>query len=287
MQLWETREYGGEMSDTKRVLIVEDRPDYQKIFQEVVNSLGYQSRMAATLKEAFDELDRRTFHVGLIDLRLDDADENNWDGLKVLARAKALNEGMRLVVLTSYGEVEHVSESFREYQVVDFIRKQKMDMRQVKEIIHQAAEKVETDPTRTMNMPEFTRMLGMSQERLMELFGASTELEFLLRRLAHALRPLLPYNKGANEDIAPNGDISIQARFWSKGLGEPVVFWFGKRATMEQAVRGLDESEALTNELGFGRKVTAVFGESAFSDLGGIVYTMQDVPFEEFKREKG
>ena len=283
------------MSDTKRVLIVEDRKDFQKIFAEIVAGLGYHSQTAATLKEGLAALDRATFHVALVDLRLDDEDKDNWDGFQILERITALDEGTRPIVLTAFGEVEDSSEAFRKHHVFDFIRKQKVDIPEVMDKIRQAADQASQEMARPARLPDLTSLIkGISPKQILGQFEANfEELEFFFRRLLNELQPVLPDKKPAETYVGPGIKSSLRVRFWSKGLVGPVVVWLGNRDEIEKAIRDVDRSAAVMQKMGYGRKIQEVFGapepssphlpKPSITHLGGAVYTLIDVPFEEFE----
>jgi DNA-binding NtrC family response regulator len=66
------------------VLIVEDLDFWQDALSEVLIDAGYQVCTAASFAEAMDALDRKRFHIAVIDPVLDDANRRNRDGLRVL-----------------------------------------------------------------------------------------------------------------------------------------------------------------------------------------------------------
>jgi CheY-like chemotaxis protein len=283
------------MNTVKRILIVEDREDHQKIFQEVVSSLGYQPEIAATKEESFMKLNRMSFHVALVDLRLDETDDTNWDGFKVLARIKAMNEGTQMIVLTNFGEVEQSSEAFREYKVFDFIRKQKMLVLDVKDKIHKAAEEADIDKMRPeklyLDIPKFFKGQPIFQpieiiEKNSEDFVASIrhtqELGLFLKRLFGKLSPILPSKQDQIEHLIDSHKRSVRVRFWSKALGCPVEAWFGKFSDMQNAIQMTDQSPDAMQANGYVEKVNDVFDTGSFPDFGGSVYSLRDVSFDEF-----
>jgi CheY-like chemotaxis protein len=274
------------MEETRRVLVVEDREDHQKIFKDIVESMQCKPEIVATVEESVGKLARISFHVALVDLSLDDKDPDNRDGFKVLAHIKAIDEGTKPIVLTAYGEVEDSSEAFREYGVFDFIRKDRMQVSEVKEKIRTAAEKARLEMVRPARQPQDVTGLikGQSVSRLLEVCeSTSGELELFLSRLLSKMYPLLPAKQDATEYQPEDMSLTVQARFWSKALGKPVVAWFGKLDEMKTAVRAMDESAASMQKAGYDEKVNEVFDAQSFPHLGGAIYTLKDVPFEEFE----
>src|SRR5690606_21099076 len=98
----------------KRILIVDDLVSFQNIYKEIAENLAFDFHIAPSLVEAKSLLKKYHYQVALIDLRLDDKDDKNRDGLLVLKEIKNY-EGIIPIMLSAYEEPRDVDEAHRIY----------------------------------------------------------------------------------------------------------------------------------------------------------------------------
>jgi two-component system nitrogen regulation response regulator NtrX len=120
----------------KRILIVEDMPDWQEQLQSVLRRDGYTVTTMPTYGEALGELRRTEYQLVIVDLRLNPIDENNRDGVKLLKDLKMLQ--IPSIVVTGYGTTELAREASDEYQVFDFMGKDTLDLKKLRRQIREA-----------------------------------------------------------------------------------------------------------------------------------------------------
>ena len=281
------------MNKSIRVLIVEDREEYQKIFQEIVHTLTYQTTIVSTLTGALDAIERVTFHVAIVDLRLIDDQSSNWDGFKVLKRLKELNEGTKAIVLTAFGEVEQASDAFRNYHVFHFIRKSKMDIIEVSNEIRRAATEAEKEmalPSRAAlstsailgkDVDALSKfLLGDSNSTNMEFnLRNSEELDIFIKRCLHDFQPVIPaLQTKIIEDELPKGKKCFRLRVWSKAVGAPIeLFLGGKSDAPDEAIKFEKNAEKF-KEVGCIEKIA----EASSQHYEAVIYTLGTLHFNHF-----
>jgi len=99
-----------ENSATK-LLVVDDIVDWQKTLKGVLEDHGYDVAVAGSMDDAISLLDQRPFDLALLDMRLDEADEGNEDGLKLAETIRDRWPQVRIVIVTGYGTPESLSRS--------------------------------------------------------------------------------------------------------------------------------------------------------------------------------
>ena len=123
----------------KRILIVEDMPDWRDQLQATLRRDGYDVTTVPSYGEALAELRRNPYDLTLVDLRLSPADESNRDGMELLRDlAKA---SIPAIVVTGYGGVELARKAIEQYQAFDFMEKQTLDLNRLREVIKAAFKK--------------------------------------------------------------------------------------------------------------------------------------------------
>jgi ActR/RegA family two-component response regulator len=278
-----------------RVLVVEDRPDYQKIFTNIVkNKLGYDFHIASSFKDSKELLRRFVFHVALIDLSLDDNDHNNRDGFRVLDIIKQLDMGTKSIILTAYGKIRDADKAlFEKYDLLGFIDKGDMEISDVARRIQDAVEKAQMDMLRpSKSLWEFQQVFGDKpiDWLLKSLVGETVEitplkissLELFLKRL---LASFAPFQVGNNEPTIfyPEANApTIKVRLWSKSLGYAIEAWIGSFNIMDTLVQPISES-IYSKQFGYEERVKEIFDKVEFPSYGGAVYKLKGVDFKEFE----
>jgi len=126
------------MKTQGRVLIVEDRLDWRQMLQGILEREGgYSIQTAATFDEAVSLLQSQPFELVIIDLRLEDWDETNVQGLDLFEFIDK-SKGTNAIIVTGYPTPEIVKEAYKEYKVFDFLFKKHFTASEFKEVVRDA-----------------------------------------------------------------------------------------------------------------------------------------------------
>ena len=96
------------MPSACRVLVVEDFPDVRQTLIGLLAHEGYEVQGAASLQEARARLVSTAFGVAVLDIRLDDTDEDNRDGLILMYEIQRKYPKTAVIILTGYADVDMV-----------------------------------------------------------------------------------------------------------------------------------------------------------------------------------
>lgn len=94
-----------------RILVVDDLPDVRETLSGLLLDEGYNVCSAATRAEALQKLNTKYFHVAVVDVRLDEADEDNQEGLLLMHEIKERYPSVAVIILTGYASVKMVRET--------------------------------------------------------------------------------------------------------------------------------------------------------------------------------
>jgi NtrC-family two-component system response regulator AlgB len=100
-----------------QVLIIDDEANIRRTTSVVFESLGHEVTAVADGKTALQQLEKGSFDVAFLDLKLDDE-----DGLDLLPKLLAQDSQLEVVVFTAYASVETAVEAMRR-GAADFIAK--------------------------------------------------------------------------------------------------------------------------------------------------------------------
>ena len=90
------------------VLIVEDNPSWQMNYRELLEDEGYFVQVASTRQQAELLLKEQRFDLAIIDIRLDESDPNNIEGIRLAERIEALETKLPVIMTSGYGDMYKV-----------------------------------------------------------------------------------------------------------------------------------------------------------------------------------
>jgi len=96
-----------------RILVVDDLPDVRNTLSGLLSDEGYQVRLASSRAEALQVLDNEHFHVAVLDVRLDESDVDNQEGLLLMHEIRKRDPKIAILILTGYANVEMVREALQ------------------------------------------------------------------------------------------------------------------------------------------------------------------------------
>ena len=96
-----------------KVLVVDDLPDVRSTASGILRDEGYLVRTAASRQEALDILENERFHIAVLDVRLDESDEDNREGMELLREINQRYPTITVIMLTGYADAEMVREALQ------------------------------------------------------------------------------------------------------------------------------------------------------------------------------
>ena len=274
-----------------KVLYVEDDKQWQEIVREIITMLGYQIDIASTSKEAMFKLKRSTYHIALLDKRLNEDDPENDQGLAIATVIAGLGEGTKIIVYTSHGNIDDAREAFREIKVSDFIGKDK-PISEIRNALKESAKEAILEFKRPARMPtEILVAKGDALNQFLSRFppksGLASNVQNLglfAKRLLMKYRPLLADRSDAKLITVFQSPI-LQIRFWSKMIGSPIAVWFGMFNNMKAVLEKIDSEEKMPLSQGVSNKVEELFDFNVFPDFGGAIFELNGAELEEFESQ--
>lgn len=268
------------MSRPGRILVIEDLPRWQKRLSQVL-SADFDVEVVGSRKAATEGLISRLFHLLVVDLRLEDQDPADEDGMEFLRQLTryGINKSLRVVVLTAYGTDTLMREAFKEHGVEDFKSKQDFSSKEFKAYVERLFRE-----EMNINLDLVIHWQGgLSPEQVVvnllvegERVKRSTprqellvlELEDLLCRLFHdantlLMNPLAPGKSGTG--------VLLAQPFYTHGGGRPQVVKFGGVPQVEDE---RDRFKTYVRPYVGGGRTTTLVESRRTQRLGGIVYSL-------------
>lgn len=123
-----------------RVLLIENRPEWQAIVAQVLNEAGTFWRLAATAQDALHELGAESFHLVILDLKLqsNDVPITSSEGWVLLDYLVETHPSTRVVILSGRARPGDVADLLTNYSIIGFIEKQRFTPQAILEALVQA-----------------------------------------------------------------------------------------------------------------------------------------------------
>lgn len=280
------------MSKQGRILIVDNLLEWREELVETLQREGYYADSASTVAEALQHLKESFYHILVTDIRMNDIDQSNIDGLTLLDELErsGLSEATQVVMLSAFGTYKHMREAFTTHRVADFLSKDDFS----KEAFVQTIARVFARNVRINLALEILSPTGSSLKQAvlnLDVGGVrvqqgdpwqeliAEELEDLLRRLFHEPQGILVESLPSGKSGA--GVLRVQPFYSSnKGVGQKVIVKFGDAQRIQEERRNF--LEYVEPFIGGGRS-TAIRDVRRTTHLGGIIYTFVGADSQELR----
>lgn len=94
-----------------KILIVDDLPDWRKTMSGLLTDRGYSVKDVGSAESAIQLLENEYFNIAILDVRLDESDEGNRDGLALMRQIKKRWPTIEVIILTGYAELSMAQEA--------------------------------------------------------------------------------------------------------------------------------------------------------------------------------
>jgi DNA-binding SARP family transcriptional activator/CheY-like chemotaxis protein len=175
------------MMGRPRVLLVENREDWQQIVVAVLEEAGCFWRVAPTAQEALREMAQETFHLIILDLKLQQPTLplRSTEGWLLLDHLVETQPKTKIIVLSGKATPGDVADLLTHYPIINFIEKQSFTPQALHEALAQA---VQTPELRIQTFGQFRLWRDGQAIEAWERPQAETVLKLLLIRRARGGR---------------------------------------------------------------------------------------------------
>lgn len=140
-----------------KVLIVDDYSDWRNMLSGLIEREGHLVETVSTRAAALAYIDEnKDLDLVILDIRLVETEENNEDGMRLLAEIRKRLSFTRVIMVTGYGTMETQRKAFKEFQAFDFFNKAQFDSDDFRRSFQDAVEQTIRD-RKTWKDKEFIR----------------------------------------------------------------------------------------------------------------------------------
>jgi CheY-like chemotaxis protein len=109
----------------RKILLVEDLEQFYEPISRWLRESNYHVTLAKSRHEALNALDSDHYHLAILDIRLDDEDDQNEDGLLILQEIgdRNFHNDFPCIVLTAYASVDNLMKATQAHRVDRYIQK--------------------------------------------------------------------------------------------------------------------------------------------------------------------
>ncbi len=269
-----------------KILVVDDLTDWQEMIGGLLRDAGYDVHAAADADQAMRLLRQQPYHVAVVDLRLDEQDENNQEGLALAERMKAYLPELAIIILTGYANIEAVKYALQPREnglsiAFDFLEKHETT-KLIQRIKIAFATAAKVNPQLQINLDSALGWSRLQNDidclRPLDSEMARLEITDLLQRLFHEAQQIevKAMNRGHSSGAVVLVTPTIQ------GIPQTdVVVKFNQREKAEQESRNYDR---YVDKYVGGARRTQRLDFRATARLGGIAYSFVGAETTEFQR---
>jgi ActR/RegA family two-component response regulator len=260
------------------ILITDDQENWRETLSAVLRSEDYKPNIvtAASFQEAQLKLKEMLFSVATLDMRLEDWDKENAQGIQLLEYIKRRRDGTQVVMLTGYSTEELRMHAEIDLEAYFFVEKQKFDNDRFRELIRKAIEECDSSPERisllrdTGRGPVEEETVNRAMKGLMidgKPFEGNkpakrdfaNQIRTLAAMMVDDLRPLVSEPKGPEFVEVGRGNNQMVGRYWSrvKGKAFAIVMRDSKIVEEPQIEGTLIKSDDLGRLKGFLYEINA------------------------------
>jgi CheY-like chemotaxis protein len=272
----------------KRILVVDDVPDWRAMLTGLLSEEGYHVKAVGSSSEALRLLARERFHVAVLDVRLDETDEGNTEGLNLMHRVRAVDPTMAIIILTGYPTLDMVTEARRPGEegvspAFDFVEKDKISQdllrgiqRALQSVVRINDDLVIQDEEDFCN--KAARRLRFVETRKPSEADLGQEIEELFRKLFFDCQEIAvhPVSQGYSGTVV----VRVKPHYYGRGPGEAVIVKCGERVAVEREVVAYDTR--VKGVVG-GHRLPQRLDLARTRSLGGIIYSFAGVPVGEVR----
>lgn len=192
-----------------RALVVEDNPGWQEILAEILSDMGLAVDVGADLPAASAHIAASGHRLAVVDLSLATEDEENQEGLQVLAALRENDPGCTAVLLTGFATVEIAVSALKEYGAWTCLRKEAFRRAEFKDVVRQIlSQPLAEDPLSALTPRE---------REVMELLAQGLPNKGIAHRMVISENTVKRYLKSIFEKL----DVDSRAAAVAKMLGRP------------------------------------------------------------------
>lgn len=156
------------MDSQGKILVLEDRNNWQEMLRLLLEPEGFQVQVAGDLQQARHFLEMQTYDLAILDVRLDESAEAEPDDVqmrKSLREIRSRQSTVRVLIFSGFGTAHLAREALKDFNVIDFVEKDRFDAQQFKRIVKAAIpqsgarSEEEMTPAQKKRFNELTRRL--------------------------------------------------------------------------------------------------------------------------------
>ena len=259
------------------ILIVEDILDVRTTICGLIEDAGYSVHTASSRKEALTLLETTYIHIAVLDIRLEESDEDNQDGLNLMHDIANKYPSIATIMLTGYADVKTITSALQPNEkgisaAFNFLEKSNMvDLSETIERAFNTKIKINKDleiKDPQLSIQKLSSAIRFSKKPLQKNFSLVDEIQEVLKKLFIDCKKieLLPMQQGFSGAII----FLIEPFYKTKGRGEKVIIKIGNIEAIKS--EGLNFQEHVSGVVGGNRTPNAI--DVVYTrDLGGIRYT--------------
>lgn len=218
------------------VLVVDDGAEYREIHRRRLEDVVGTLIITESRVDALKLIERRFFHVAVLDIRLIDQQEENVEGMELAQALFERGEATGIVIVSGYGTTDRVRDAFRKFRVVDFLEKARYTPEQFLRGIEDAsiASHAYVESLRQSLLAR--QFIGQEVHTAFQSDLSYTQNQSFEQVFQNMLRPLVPVVAQTKFKRIEDGNI-LEIKLWSRYCGNAQIIRIGPRRIIQDELQ--------------------------------------------------
>jgi len=277
--------------DKLKVLVVEDTAYWQDIYKRNIEKTGCDVKVSGNRTETFEILDQESFDLAIVDIRLDEADDQNVDGLRVLEQISKLGESTNSIVVTGHGDIRIARDALQRYNAVCILEKNEISPAVIRDLINQqiASQKQKFRPSQqecskllsgvTSNDAAEILVWESRMQNILKPSGGVDQMYEIFQLFVEKIAPLI-FVRGASGMQQDDKLNTATGYAWSKRLAQAIGIFIGNEKEMTK----IFENKVDYGDLNFeSYPCSKMLLRVDVGNLSAVALSLPNIPFSRFK----
>lgn len=273
------------MKSQANFLVVDDERSWRDFYEAEIRQMNVGPVWSAgDLAEAGKAIESVRFAVALVDIGLEEDDDRNVDGLRVMQLIRGAGDPTSIIVVTGRSGRDVLSivrDSIKEYDALDAVAKKTLAPSHLRHLLESGIRAYQ-DATSDERRLLYDSLRGEAEQviwddAIMRATGIHGGAKAYYSLLESLFRPFVPLVSRQSDGVQVHDGVAY-GTFWSRGTGHAVMGCFGEEERVETVMEQARGGGMLLGGHAVKELVNVYRGEGN----GGVVYLLANCVRGEF-----
>lgn len=267
------------MKPDNNVLVVDDERSWRKFYEDELHELGVgRVWTVADLADAEEAVEAMRFAVALVDIGLEEKNDRNIDGLRVMEKIRKTGDQTSIIVVTGRSGQDVlpiVRDAMKKFDAHDTVAKKTLKPAQLRDLV-QSGIQVYEEATSNERHSLYAALRGNVEQviwddQMMGVGASDGGVDALYHMVDELFGRFGPLLTGEPMSVQADDGVALGV-FWSRGVGQAITACMGKADRMAPIM----DQARVTGMLLERYPVTEILNQYTHGSVRGVVYALAE-----------